>query len=83
MADYIHWTDFLTAPSRTWEELPWVGKRVFMTREEFPDMNNIHEPAGDDHEKTDPVLPAPACPPCHLVEFRSPQGAEFMTVEEV
>jgi hypothetical protein len=33
--DYIDWSDFLTSPSRTWEEVWWVSKRVYMTRKEL------------------------------------------------
>jgi hypothetical protein len=35
VVDYIDWRDFLTSPARTWEEVWWVGKRVYMTREEL------------------------------------------------
>lgn len=31
--DYIHWKDFLTGPARTWGEVPWVAKRVYMDKE--------------------------------------------------
>lgn len=32
--DYVHWKDFLHEPARTWEEVTWVGRRVFMTHAE-------------------------------------------------
>lgn len=32
--DYVHWKDFLHEPARTWEEVSWVARRVFMTHEE-------------------------------------------------
>jgi hypothetical protein len=35
VVDYIDWRDFMTSPARTWEEVWWVGKRVYMTREEL------------------------------------------------
>lgn len=35
VADYIHWTDFLHGPARFWKEVPWVARRVFMTRSEL------------------------------------------------
>lgn len=33
--DYVAWTDFLMAPSKTWREVPWVARRVQMTRHEL------------------------------------------------
>lgn len=33
--DYVHWRDFLHTPARTWEEVWWVARRVYMTREEL------------------------------------------------
>ena len=30
--DYVHWKDFRTSPARTWEEVTWVARRVFMTQ---------------------------------------------------
>ncbi len=35
VVDYIDWRDFSTSPARTWEEVWWVAKRVYMTREEL------------------------------------------------
>ena len=32
--DYVHWKDFLHEPARTWEEVSWVARAVFMTHEE-------------------------------------------------
>lgn len=32
--DYVHWKDFLHEPARTWEEVSWVARRVFMTHAE-------------------------------------------------
>lgn len=32
--DYLDWQDFLTSPSRTWEECWWVAKRVYLTDKE-------------------------------------------------
>jgi len=31
--DYVHWTDFQCSPSRVWEEVRWVSRRVYMTRD--------------------------------------------------
>lgn len=33
--DYVHWRDFLHSPARTWEEVRWVARRSFMTRQEL------------------------------------------------
>lgn len=35
--DYVHWTDFLTNVARTWEEVTWVAKRAYLTRDELID----------------------------------------------
>ena len=32
--DYVYWADFLHSPARTWDEVWWVGRWVYMTREE-------------------------------------------------
>lgn len=32
---YVHWQDFLTNPARTWEEVWWVAKRAYLTRDEI------------------------------------------------
>lgn len=33
--DYVHWRDFLWSPARTWEEVWWVARRVWMKRKNF------------------------------------------------
>lgn len=30
--DYIHWRDFLWEPARTWDEVTWVAKKVYLDR---------------------------------------------------
>lgn len=30
--DYVHWRDFLHSPARTWEEVTWVARKVYMNR---------------------------------------------------
>lgn len=30
--DYVQWSDFVWGPSRTWDEVPYVMRRVYMTR---------------------------------------------------
>lgn len=32
--DYVYWQDFLFSPARTWEEVWWVSRWVYMTKEE-------------------------------------------------
>ena len=32
--DYVYWQDFLHSPARTWEEVWWVARWVYMTRAE-------------------------------------------------
>lgn len=32
--DYVHWKDFLHEPARTWEEVTWVARAVYMTHQE-------------------------------------------------
>jgi len=28
--DFVHWSDFLRPKARRWEDLPWVGRRVYL-----------------------------------------------------
>lgn len=54
--DYVFWEDFRHSPARTWEEVTWVARRVYMSREEgverfgdaFADVPLKHEPVGID-----------------------------------
>ena len=32
--DYVFWEDFAHLPARTWEEVSWVARRVFMSKDE-------------------------------------------------
>jgi hypothetical protein len=32
--DYVHWDDFRWGWARTWAEVPWIGFRAFMTKDE-------------------------------------------------
>jgi hypothetical protein len=34
-ADYIYWEDFFYSPCRTWTEVRWVARRVFMTKDQM------------------------------------------------
>jgi hypothetical protein len=33
--DYIYWEDFFWSPARTWTEVRWVARRVFMTKDQL------------------------------------------------
>jgi len=33
--DYIHWKDFFWSPARTWGEVRWVARRVYMTKDQL------------------------------------------------
>jgi hypothetical protein len=33
--DYVFWEDFIWSPCRVWEERRWVGRRVYMDRDEL------------------------------------------------
>lgn len=56
--DYVFWEDFRHSPARTWEEVSWVARRVYMTKEEgrarfgeaFDEVPLDHEPIGLDDE---------------------------------
>jgi hypothetical protein len=57
--DYVFWKDFRCSPARTWEEVTWVARRVYMSRgegierfgEDFKDVPLSHEPIGIDELK--------------------------------
>lgn len=61
---HIHWKDFLTNPARTWDEVYWVSKRDFLTKEEcvaqrletkdltFTDLKEDERTAGKEGSKT-------------------------------
>jgi len=34
-ADYVHWGDFIWSPARTWDEVWWVARRVWMRKKQF------------------------------------------------
>jgi hypothetical protein len=57
--DYVFWKDFRCSPARSWEEVTWVARRVYMSRgeglerfgEDFKDVPLTHEPIGIDDLK--------------------------------
>lgn len=42
--DYIYWKDFFWSPARTWNEVRWVARRVYMTRDQL--MSRFGEEIG-------------------------------------
>jgi hypothetical protein len=54
--DYVFWKDFRMSPARTWEEVTWVARRVYMEKEagvkrfgdDFKNVPLSHEPVGLD-----------------------------------
>lgn len=58
--DYVFWKDFRCSPARTWDEVTWVARRVYMSRsdgvkrfgDDFKEVPLAHEPIGlDDLQK--------------------------------
>jgi hypothetical protein len=57
--DYVFWEDFRCSPARTWSEVTWVARRVYLSREEvvarfgeqFKDVPLTHVPLGIDEMK--------------------------------
>lgn len=57
--DYVFWEDFRCSPARTWDEVTWVARRVYMSRrdgikrfgDEFEQVPLTHEPIGLDEMK--------------------------------
>lgn len=60
IVDYVYWQDFAHQPCRTWEEVTWVGRRVYMSAEEgkerfgsdFADVPLTHSPDEKGDEKS-------------------------------
>jgi len=54
--DYVFWKDFRCSPARTWDEVVWVARRIYMGRadgvarfgEDFKEVPLAHEPIGLD-----------------------------------
>lgn len=49
-AEHIHWKDFLWQPGRTWNEVSWVARRAFLSKNEFkerfPKASPLTSPEG-------------------------------------
>ena len=62
--DYVYWQDFAHLPARTWEEVTWVARRVYMSLEEgeerFGEVFSLvpltHSPDRQDGEKETKAL---------------------------
>lgn len=65
--DYVYWEDFRHSPARTWEEVTWVARRVYMARKEgeerfgeaFKDVPLSHVPLGIDEMKKEGAATGP------------------------
>jgi len=67
--DYVFWEDFAHLPARTWEEVTWVARRVYMSQEEgverfgdkFKEVPLTHSPDkdGEDLATTQALKKAP------------------------
>lgn len=57
--DYVYWKDFAHLPARTWEEVTWVARRVYLSKDEgverfgddFKLVPLTHSPDAQDKEK--------------------------------
>lgn len=57
--DYVYWEDFAHLPARTWEEVTWVARRVFMSLDEgverfgeaYRNVPLTHSPDKDEDDK--------------------------------
>jgi hypothetical protein len=60
VVDYVYWEDFAHLPARTWEEVTWVARRVYMAQEEgverfgdiFKEVPLTHSPDKDGEDKS-------------------------------
>lgn len=59
--DYVYWEDFRCSPARNWDEVTWIARRVYMTKDEIEARFGedaakacpmTHEPIGLDEMKT-------------------------------
>jgi hypothetical protein len=58
--DYVFWEDFAHLPARTWEEVTWVARRVYMSQEEgverfgevFKEVPLTHSPDKENEDRS-------------------------------
>ena len=70
--DYIYWEDFFWSPARTWAEVRWVARRVYMTKDQLearfgPEIAKI-VPLGSQGKKADVNDQAPKHDPWSKAE---------------
>lgn len=61
--DYVFWEDFRCSPARSWEEVTWVSRRVYMSKgdgikrfgDDFKEVPMVHEPIGLEEMKNQGV----------------------------
>jgi len=52
--DYVYWTDFLHSPARTWDEVWWMSRAVYMTKDEgIERFGDVFKNVGLDSSNTD------------------------------
>jgi hypothetical protein len=52
--DYVYWCDFIHSPARTWDEVWWVARAVYMTKEEgIERFGDVFKNVGMTSENTD------------------------------
>ena len=52
--DYVYWCDFIHSPARTWDEVWWVARAVYMTKEEgIERFGDVFRNVGMTSENTD------------------------------
>ena len=64
IVDYVYWRDFAHHPARTWEEVNWVARRVYLNKAEgeerfgdiFKDVPLTHSPDDDYEEKSSTLM---------------------------
>ena len=67
--DYVFWDDFAHTPARTWEEVTWVARRVYLSKEEglerfgdvFRDapMTNVPNKDGEETKSAETLKKSP------------------------
>lgn len=64
---YVFWEDYREAPARTWQEMPWVRYRAYMTRDQLVErfgakgkkVNLDFAPRGSDRQNPDKAIVPP------------------------
>lgn len=89
--DYVYWEDFRCSPARTWEEVTWVARRVYLDREEgvarfgkeFKNAPLSHMPIGmEEYKGTDMQAQADAMKKAKVWEIWDKSSAKVYWVAE-